>query len=313
MAEMEPSTLELSKLLIDEILIAGGVPRAKFYRALGWLLFHRITDQFAAFAEQFDILVGENGLPIASKWLLTHFCNPAQVDGIENVLDKGPLLVASNHPGAYDGLVLFTLLERQDILWVSTDIKIFRLLKNTREHILFSSRVDSTDRFIVMRNAIHHLRGGGILVYFAQGARDPDPAVFDGADRALDNWLDTFSTFFRTVPGLRVLPVVVSGVISPRWAHHPITWIRRQDHWKHIISEFAQVISQLVRPGRLMVSPAVSFGKSFDEAEIQQEIGEKDLRTAVIAREKSLLQKHCDQVLRKNDKAFIKTYTDTHN
>jgi hypothetical protein len=307
MGEMEPSTLELSKLLIDEILVAGGVPRVKFYRALGWLLFHRITDQFTTLAEHFDMLVGKKGLPKASEWLLTHFCNPAQVHGIENVPKMGPLLVASNHPGAYDGLVLFALLGRQDILWVSTEIKFFRFLKNTREHILFSSRVDATDRFIVMRNAIHHLRSGGTLVYFAQGARDPDPAVFDGADRALDNWLDTFSTFFRTVPGLRVLPAVVSGVISSRWAHHPITWIRRQERWKHIVSEFAQVIHQLVHPGRLMVSPAVSFGRSFDEAEILQEIGNIDLRTAVIAREKLLLQKHYDRILRKKNETVIKT------
>ena len=291
---MDSSTLVLSRLLIDEILIAGGLPRTRFYRGLGWLLFHRITDQFAVLAEHFDMLVGKKGLPGASRWLLTHFCNPALVHGIGNVPNKGPLLVASNHPGAYDGLILFALLDRPDILWISTEIKIFRLLKNTREHILFSSRVDSTDRFLVMRNAIHHLRRGGTLVYFAQGARDPDPAVFPGAERALENWLDTFSAFFRTVPGLRVLPAVVSGVISPRWAHHPITWIRRSERWKHIVSEFAQVISQLVHPGRLLVSPAVSFGKSFDESEIQAEIGTRDLRTAVIAREKSLLYEHCE-------------------
>ncbi len=294
---MDSSTLVLSKLLIDEILIAGGLPRNGFYRRLGWLLFHRITDQFAVLAEHFDLLVGKKGLPNASQWLLTHFCNPALVHGIENVPKKGPLLVASNHPGAYDGLILFALLDRPDILWVSTDIKIFRLLENTRKHVLFSSRVDATDRFLVMRNAIHHLRGGGTLVYFAQGARDPDPAVFAGSERAMDNWLDTFSAFFRTVPGLRILPTVVSGVISPRWAHHPITWIRRQERWKHIVSEFAQVISQLVHPGRLLVSPSVSFGKSFDESELQAEFGAQDLRTAIIAREKSLLHEHCERLL----------------
>ncbi len=293
---MDSSTRVLSKLLIDEILIAGGVPRVKFYRAFGWLLFHRITDHFATLAEHFDRLVGEKGLPNASQWLQKHFSNAPRVHGIENIPQKGPLLVASNHPGAYDGLILFALLARQDILWVSTEIKIFRLLKNTRGHILFSSRVDSTDRFLVMRNAIHHLRRGGTLVYFAQGARDPDPAVFPGAERALDNWLDTFSAFFRTVPGLRVLPAVVSGVISPRWAHHPITWIRRSERWKHIVSEFAQVISQLMHPGQLLVSPAVSFGKSFDESEIQAEIGTRDLRTAVIAREKTLLHEHCERI-----------------
>jgi hypothetical protein len=63
----------------------------------------------------------------------------------------------------------------------------------------------------------------------------------------------------------------------------------------------------LVHPGRLMVSPAVSFGRSFDEAEIRQEIGNIDLRTAVIAREKLLLQKHYDRILRKKNETVIKT------
>ncbi|KAF0106014.1 MAG: phospholipid/glycerol acyltransferase [Chloroflexi bacterium] len=294
---MESQKTELSKLMNNEIVVAAGLRNNKFNHTLFWFLFHRITNRLAAIGGQFDHLVGEKGLPDASAWALTKFCNPTQVRGSENIPQQGPLLVISNHPGAYDGLILFSYLKRQDIRWISSDIPAFHLLKNTRKHILFSSRTDCSDHFLVMRNAIRHLRGGGTLVYLASGGRDPDPAVYSGADLAMDNWLDTFEAFYKYVPGLRILPAVVSNVISPIWAYHPITWLRREEGWKHILSEFGQVINQLAHPGRLMISPAVSFGKSFSEAEIRQEIGDKNPRAAVIARGKSLLKDHCNNVL----------------
>ena len=126
-----------------------------------------------------------------------------------------------------------------------------------------------------------------------RGECHPDPAVYADADLAMDNWLDTFNTFNKYVPGLKILPVVVSNVISPEWVKHPITWIRRDKGWKLILSEFGQVIFQLTHPGRLMITPAISFGRAFSESEIRQELGDKNLRIAVIAREKTLLKEHC--------------------
>lgn len=286
-------TNELSKLINNEIVVATGLPKNKFNRTLFWFLFHRITSHMAALIGQFDQLVGEKGLPEASAWFLTNFCNLVQARGSVNIPQQGPLLVVSNHPGTYDGLILFSCLKRQDICWVSADIPVFHPLKNIQKHVLYSSRTDTSDHFLVMRNAIHHLRGGGTLVYMASGGRDPDPAVYAGADLAMDNWLDTFDAFYKYVPGLRILPAVVSNVISPHWASHPITWLRRDKGWKLILSEFGQVIYQLAHPGRLMISPAVSFGKSFSESEIRQEIGDTNLRAAVIAHEKVLLKDHC--------------------
>jgi len=289
---------EFSNSVIDELVIAVGLPKNKVNHALFWVLFRKITDSLAAIGVRFDQLVGERGLPEASAWALTKFCNQVQTRGSENIPHQGPLLVVANHPGAYDGLILFSQLKRQDIRWISSDIPAFYLLENTRKHILFSSRTDYSDHFLVMRNAIYHLRSGGTLVYLASGGRDPDPAVYTGADLAMDNWLDTFEAFLKYVPGLRILPTVVSNVISPHWVHHPVTWLRREEGWKHILSEFGQVISQLVYPGRLMIAPAISFGKSFSESEIKKEIGDKNLRAAVIERGKSLLKDHCANVLR---------------
>jgi hypothetical protein len=309
---MKSQPSELSKFIINEIIFATGLPKNKFNRTLFWFLFHKITDHLASLLEQFDQLVGEKGLPEASAWLQTKFCNPVQACGSENISQQGPLLVISNHPGTYDCLILFSHLQRQDIQWISNDIPAFHLLKNIQKHVLYSSRTDYSDHFLVMRDAIRHLRNGGTLVYLASGGRDPDPAVYVGADLFMDNWLDTFDAFYKYVPGLRILPAVVSNVISPLWVKHPITWLRRDEGWKLILSEFGQVIYQLAHPGRLMITPAVSFGKSFNELEIRQEIGNKNLRAAVIARGKSLLKDHCinglgtkyaDAVIRSNNES----------
>ncbi|MCX6054174.1 MAG: hypothetical protein NTZ74_04515 [Chloroflexi bacterium] len=79
---------------------------------------------------------------------------------------------------------------------------------------------------------------------------------------------------------------------SPEWLKHPTIWRRRDKGWNFILSEFGQVIFQLAHPGLLMITPAISSGRAFSESEIRQELGDKGLRIAVIAREKSLLIEH---------------------
>ena len=292
---MDSHTTQLSESLIDEMVRAVGLPTTKFTHALFWRLFHRITHSLANLGAPFDQIVRDEGLPAASAWALTHFCNPVQVRDTEHIPSDGPLLVVSNHPGTYDAFSIFSHLLRQDIHLVSSEIPFFDLLANTRKQIFFASRKDSSNRMLVLRNAIRHLRQGGALVYFGAGHLDPDPAVFHGAAEAIDGWLDVFDVFFKYVQGLRVLPTVVSGVVTRYWAHHPLTWLRRKQIDRHRLAQFGQVISQLLRPGKLMVTPAVTFGVPVTENDLRQEVGDGKLLPAVIARGKSLLLKHCSE------------------
>ncbi len=287
-----PDVQNLSESLIDEMVGAVGLPKTRFMHQLFWHLFGGITDRLAALGGPFDHITAEQGLPAGSAWALSHFCHPASVQGMYHIPAEGPLLVATNHPGAYDGLVLFCALQRQDIQWISSDIRFFRLLPHVRQHILFSSREDSRERMLVLRNAIQHLRQGGALVYFAAGHREPDPAVFPGARASITAWLDAFSAFLKYVPGLKILPSVMSGMITKRWAHHPITWLRRRQIDKQRLAEFGQVISQLLRPGKLMITPKLSFGAPFTKADLRAENDEGRLMAGVIARAQALLYEH---------------------
>ncbi|KAF0107802.1 MAG: phospholipid/glycerol acyltransferase [Anaerolineaceae bacterium] len=290
---MDAETSALSESLVDEMVTALGLPKTAFWHSLFWRVSRGVTGRLATLGVTFDRLVDTDGLPKASEWMLTDFCHPIPARGAENIPLTGPLLVVSNHPGAYDGLVIFSKLVRKDIRWIGTEIPFLEKLPHVRERILFASRTDAANRMAVMRAAIRHLRSGGALVYFGAGHRDPDPAVYPDAGKMMDDWLEGIDFFFRHVPDLRLLPAVVSGVVSEKWARHPVTLLRRKQIDKQRLSEFGQVITQLLFPRKLMLSPRLSFGASVTGSELRGETSGGSLLPAVIAREKSLLAEHC--------------------
>lgn len=283
----------LSESLINEMVGAVGLPKTAFFHRIFWCLFRGLSDRVATQGVTFDQLVGSEGLPHASAWGLAKYCTPVQASGVGHIPPAGPLLVVSNHPGSLDGLVIFSQLRRQDIRWISTPVSFFEMLPHLREHILFSSRTDARNRMAVMRSGIRHLKTGGTLVYFGSGHRDPDPAVFPGAAKMTDEWLEGIDFFFKHVPNLRLLPTVVSGMVSEIWAHHPVTILRRTQRDKQRLSEFCQSINQLLFPGRLLLSPCVSFGPATVEADLRSDSPGGSLLPAVISREKALLVEHC--------------------
>ena len=290
MTENSPTIEQLSDSLIDEIVGAVALPKTRFTHWLGWHLFRKITNSFAHIAAPFDQIVGSEGLPKASEFCLSFFCSEVRAEGIDNIPLTGPLLLATNHPGAYDGLTIFSQMPRKDIMWISTEIPLFRLLPNLQEHILFASREDSRNRMVVLRNAIKHLQNGGVLVYFAAGHRDPDPDVYHGATKAIDTWMDVFDMFYKYVDDLQVQPVVVSGVVSKHWAGHWFPNIRRKQIDQQRLAEFGQVISQLLHPKKILFSPSISFGKPYTKVDLQG--GDNTTLQKIIALEKSLLLQH---------------------
>ena len=199
-------------------------------------------------------------------------------------------MVVSNHPGTYDSLALFSILKGHNILCVSNVIPFLDLAPNARQCFLFTPREDIRERMLVLRRAIKHLQAGGTLVYFGSGHRDPDPTVYPGAERSIDNWLNVFDTFFKYVKDLKLLPMIVSGVVSAKWVKHPITWLRRKQIDKQRLAEFGQVITQLRKPGRLMMTPRISVGVPFSENDLRQVVGSGKLFHSVIERAKTLYQ-----------------------
>lgn len=283
----------LSESLIDELVGSVALPKNAFTHGLFWRLFRGITDRMAALGVPFDSLVHEQGLPTGCRWAAAHFCHPALVRGEDLVPAEGPLLIAANHPGAYDAFTLLSVLPRLDIKWISSYIPFFDKLPHTRQHIIFSTSDDPNERMLVMRQAIQHLKKGGCLVYIAAGHREPDPHTYHGAAESVENWLDVFDAFFKYVPGLRLQPAILSGMVSQRWAKHPLTWLRRKQIDQQRLAEFGQVISQLRKPGKLKMTPRLTFGHAWSEAELRYHNPGGSLSDAVRAVSKALLVGHC--------------------
>jgi hypothetical protein len=279
---------DLSESLVDEIVTTVGLSKSKFNHWFFGTIFKNITDCFAELGASFDEITRKSGLPAASDWALKKFCRNIQVHGAENIPDHGPLLVLSNHPGAYDALIIYSNLQGHRVKSVSSEIPFLRNLPNTGQHFLFAPRDNSRERMIVLRNSVQHLQEGGTLNFFGTGHRDPDPSVYPGAENAIDHWLEVFDIFFRYVDGLKILPIIISGVISPKWAKHPITWLRRKQIDKQRLAEYGQVINQIRNPGRLYLEPRISIGEPYTEESLRESYGLVGLHQAVIERSKAL-------------------------
>jgi hypothetical protein len=288
----DPEVLALARSLVADIVGGFGLPRTELFKSLFWTLFRVPMVRFAAIGLTFDRLIGEGGFPKASQWALTNWCRRVTARGTENIPAEGPLLIVANHPGTYDALVVFSQVGRRDIRWISTEIPFLDKLPHVHDHVIFTSKHNALKRMSTMRTAIRHLQAGGALLYIGAGFIEPDPAVYPGAAEHIEGWLTGIEFFFQHVPGLRIMPAIVSGVISPRWARSPLAWLRRGDVDKRRLVGFGQVITQLFIPGRLMFTPSVSFGPPVNIETLRAESGQEDILPAVIARAKTLLAEH---------------------
>ena len=289
---MDADVTTLSRSLLYEIVGAFGFPRD----SLHWLfrpIFRPVTDRLAEIGVTFNRLVREQGFPKAAGWALTNWCTQITARGAEAIPAEGPLLVISNHPGTYDSILVASQMGRKDICYISGDIPFLKYLPDAHQHFFFVSRKDPHDRMVAARKAIRHLRAGGSLLLFGVGHLDPDPAVYPDAADYVDQWSGSIEVFLRQVPGVRVLLAIVSGVVSPKWAHSPLTWLRRAALDRRRLAEFGQVVTQLLFPGRLMFSPCVTFAPPVTAEQLRGETGSDAVLPAVIARGQALLAEHC--------------------
>ena len=292
MAENDPDIGTLSDSLVNEIVNAAGMPKTAAYQSIFKRLFHQATDRLASLGVATDRLVAESGVTRAAEWMYSHFCKDIAVHGKENIPAEGPLLIVSNHAGTYDSFVLASQIGREDLNIIASDISFFKRLPNIARHVIFLSD-KIMDRVNATRAAVRQLKNGGAFLIFGTGRIDPDPEVYPHAERFIERWSPSIDLFLRAVPDARVSLSIVSGVLSKRWGHHPLTWLRRLDWQKRRVAEFGQVLQQLFFPGTLYLSPHVSFAPPVSVETLRQESGSESVLPAVIDRGKSLLQEHC--------------------
>lgn len=289
---LEKEIQRVNDSLRADILKVLGLPATEPWSNLGNLLFGKATRHLANIGLTFDRMINERGLLKASAWSLTHWCRDILANGVENVPSQGPLLVVSNHPGAYDALVIASRLPRRDLHIIASDLPFFHALENFSQRVFFIpfNINNAAGRMAGMLSAVRYLKDGGAILLMGSGTIDPDPAVYPGALTYLQRWTDAASLFLRYVPQTRVLLSAVSHIVHPSWAHHPLTWLRKGGMEKRRLAELGQVFQQLFFPGSLYVSPRLSFSEAISAGEL----GDSP-RQAILERESSLLIEHCQK------------------
>ena len=277
----------LRQLILDVIVKAfGPLASGGLRRPIEWL-FRIPAQRFALLGAEFDRHLACSGFAEAARRVLPRFISDWRAYGTEHIPLQGPLLVASNHPGAYDVLVVAANLTRDDLKVVSGDIPFLQSFSAADQGLIFAGR-DLHTRATALRAAIRHLDAGGALLIFPSGTIDPDPEIMPGGQDELERWSSSIELMLRRVPETSVLVAIVSGVVARACYHNPLTLLRRKAVDRRRLAEVIQIAGQLLLGRAVSLVPQVSFaapvtvpglGTRDDVASVMQSIIARAQRT----------------------------------
>lgn len=263
----------LTRACSADLISAFGLGKVRHGRkALEWISYppaRWLAKQVATY----DEIVGEAGLGAGGTWALERMARRVQIEGAANVPREEPLLLVSNHPGLADAVALFSTIPREDLRIIAAERPFLEALPNTSRRLITVPE-GSSGRPAAVRAAARHLKSGGALLTFPGGRIEPDPAVLPGAAEALKRWSGSVDLFVRLVPGLTVIPVVVSGVLSGAALRNPFIRIRRRRSDR----EWLAATFQMLVPALRNVTTRVEFGapvRAEDGASVSQMVLEE--------------------------------------
>jgi hypothetical protein len=287
-----PATPEsLKAYIIKELCDAAGL------RAGGWQqrgltgALNRPIDSVARILSDFDATVGHDGIAAGFATLLDHFVQNPCVYGAPNVPTEGPLIIASNHPGAYDIMLISSMLGRHDLQIVSSTVRLFRAMPNFHGHLIEVGGTPEERRQVIPESA-RHLEAGGAVLIFPSGLVDPDPDVLPGAHEALATWRPGIAALVNLFPSALVVETIASGVLSRRWVNSRLLRLQKVDWQRRKLAEMMQVIQQVVWPKTQKLSPRLSFGAPMSGHVLQCEAGAGGMLPLLVERAQALLRQH---------------------
>ncbi len=252
--------ISLRQRITDEIFAAFGMKKNGPMRKLfGWM-FYLPTTRFARLFAEADAATAKGGLGAGCKVVIDYLAVHMKVSGVENLQTNGPLMILSNHPGAYDSVAIGSQISRKDFRIIVGEIPLYYAMPNVSPLFIYAPIAsDTTGRMLTLRTAIEHLQKGGSLLHFGAGTIEPDPAVQPGAVDWLSRWSPSVEIMLRKASETRVVLAVASGVLLKRYFQHPLTRLRRQPVAKRRLAEFMQVLTQLAFPGSVKADMRLHF------------------------------------------------------
>jgi hypothetical protein len=220
---VDPSTQarRLARLSADEIVGALRLERSPAaLQMAARASFFAISKGLGRSLARFDAGVAASGLARAAAAALEDLGATWRQLG-EAPPASGPLVVVSNHPGAFDALALFAATGREDLAVLAADRAFLRAMPNLSRHLIFVPEGEgaTASRTRPVRQALRHLAAGGALLHFGAGQIEPDPAFpLEPGAELLAPWLRGAAVFVRAAArsGGLVIPAVVAGVHSPK-------------------------------------------------------------------------------------------------
>jgi hypothetical protein len=195
---------------------ALGLVRApRLVRRAAVFAFSTLSRRLGKVLARFDQRVGALGIARAAAMALSDLGATWERTG--SVAAAGPVLVVTNHPGAYDALALMAAIDRDDLAIVAADRAFLRALPQFACHLSFVSD-ELGARVPGLRSALRHLAAGGVLLHFGAGRIEPDPAFPKRGEPLLAAWPSGTGALVRSTAKARghVVAAVVDGVHSPR-------------------------------------------------------------------------------------------------
>ena len=275
----------LIELTAQEIAHALRLPRAGAHMRVLTPFVRPLSRRFADLAAAFDTAIPVVGFREAVDRFTAHFVEGRETTDAESVPTKGPLIVASNHPGATDAFAVIASLPRDDAALVISDVPITRALPHTSGRFIYVSG-EMESHVAAVREMTDRLKGGGTVVIFPSANLTPDPAIATEmggppdwtakgdwrslAKATFARWSHSILLPLRRVPECRIQPAIVSGVQHPRFARHWLTrYIPASRPWeRQLLAEVLQVMHQLRTGDSLGLRPHVRFGLPVEGREL---------------------------------------------
>ena len=266
----------MSELLITELITALSLPPGEKVRALVRRIFGKGTRRYAELAQALDQEVARNGVAAGARWLLPNFAVGYEARGQELIPAEGPLVIAANHPAAFDSVAISAFVNRPDYKVIIGEIPFFRNLPHIHQSAIFAPALkDAFGRMQTVRDILHHLKEGGAVLIFPRGEIEPDPAFMKQPDVEFQHWSRSLSIFLQRVPQTQVLVTMISGVIAKAAMRHPLTWLRRERVDKQRLAFIYQFLRQvLTRRETFGLCPRITFGEILAGVDPQDVLGE---------------------------------------
>ncbi len=290
--ENNPQPLEdqIRRDITLEVFRAAKVPEVNWLRKAVSRIVQKPVNHFSKLIVDFDTSIQKNGFVYAANEILSDLTGEVVATGQEFIPASGPLIIASNHPGTYDGLAIISHLPRDDFRLIVSGIPFFQNLPNASKYLIFATH-DTSDRMDVIRKSVRHLQEGGALLIFPSGRLDPDPSLFSNAGEGLKKWSRSIEIFLKKVPEAQLVLTVASGVLSRKYVHHPLTKLFKNDHEQRRFMEFMQIIKQMAMGKPVELHPKVTFDEPLKAADLLTNSSDI-FEFAIIKKAEALLDHH---------------------